>query len=96
MTKLEILAELRALRDGCDQEDPNMIQAIRALDIAIETFYILADDYISRSEAITALAKEYNYRWSQEKDFGGLKMAWIEKAINSVPPVISEQKETYK
>lgn len=45
------------------------------------------DDYIKRSDALEALKAEYN-RKAAEGDFPigfGLKLAWIEKALNSVP-----------
>ncbi len=42
--------------------------------------------YIDRKQVMEYLTKEYNYRHSQgERD--GLKLAWIEKAVNSTPTV---------
>lgn len=42
------------------------------------------DDLVSRQAVLEALLKEYNYRFMQG-DRGGLKLAWIEKAVDSVP-----------
>ena len=39
---------------------------------------------------IDSVTKEYNRRREIEKDFYGLKLAWIEKAINSVTEVKHE------
>ena len=40
-------------------------------------------DYIRREDAMAALKDEYNRRRSGY----GLRLAWIEKAVNDVPPV---------
>lgn len=40
-----------------------------------------------RRAVIDSVTKEYNRRREIEKDFNGLKLAWIEKAINSVTEV---------
>lgn len=41
---------------------------------------------ITRADAIASLAAEYNRRWKEEGgSFGGLKLAWAEKAINDTP-----------
>lgn len=40
-----------------------------------------------RRTVIDAVTKEYNRRREIEEDFNGLKLAWIEKAINSVTEV---------
>jgi hypothetical protein len=40
-----------------------------------------------RRAVIDSVTKEYNRRRELEKDFNGLKLAWIEKAINSVTEV---------
>lgn len=40
-----------------------------------------------RRAVIDAVTKEYNRRREIEEDFNGLKLAWIEKAINSVTEV---------
>ena len=40
-----------------------------------------------RRAVIDSVTKEYNRRREMEKDFNGLKLAWIEKAINSVTEV---------
>lgn len=40
----------------------------------------MGDEYISRSDAMKAITEEYNRR----RDGDGLKLAWIEKALNSV------------
>lgn len=42
----------------------------------------MGDEYISRSDAMKAITEEYNRR----RDGDGLKLAWIEKALNSVKP----------
>lgn len=48
------------------------------------------EDLISRKEAMKELTAEYNRRYALgEKD--GLRLAWIEKAINSAPSVSIEQ-----
>lgn len=51
-----------------------------------------ADEAAALTEAqkravIDSVTKEYNRRREMEKDFNGLKLAWIEKAINSVTEV---------
>lgn len=43
-----------------------------------------------RRAVIDSVTKEYNRRREIEKDFNGLKLAWIEKAINSVTGVKHE------
>lgn len=43
-----------------------------------------------RRAVIDAVTKEYNRRREIEEDFNGLKLAWIEKAINSVAEVEHE------
>ena len=43
-----------------------------------------------RRAVIDSVTAEYNRRWEMEKDFNGLKLAWIEKAINSVTEVKHE------
>ena len=45
---------------------------------------------VQRRAVIDAVTKEYNRRREIEKDFNGLKLAWIEKAINSVTEVKHE------
>lgn len=45
----------------------------------------MRDGLVSRIKIMAALVKEYNYRRQQEDWEGGLKLAWIEKAVNSVP-----------
>ena len=45
---------------------------------------------VQRRAVIDAVTAEYNRRWEMEKDFNGLKLAWIEKAINSVTEVKHE------
>lgn len=42
---------------------------------------------VQRRAVIDAVTKEYNRRREIEEDFNGLKLAWIEKAINSVTEV---------
>ena len=41
-------------------------------------------ELISRKAVMQALCREYNYRF-QQGERGGLRLAWIEKAVNSVP-----------
>lgn len=43
-----------------------------------------------RRAVIDSVTKEYNRRMKIEKDFNGLKLAWIEKAVNSVTEVKHE------
>lgn len=43
-----------------------------------------------RRAVIDSVTKEYNRRREIEEDFNGLKLAWIEKAINSVTGVKHE------
>lgn len=43
----------------------------------------LKDDLVRRGDVMDELVKEYNRRWQE----GGLKLAWIEKAVNSAGPV---------
>lgn len=45
----------------------------------------MRDDLISRREVMDSLTNEYNRRF-MAGDRGGLKMAWIEKAVDDVPP----------
>ena len=45
---------------------------------------------VQRRAVLDAVTAEYNRRWEMEKDFNGLKLAWIEKAINSVTEVKHE------
>ena len=49
-------------------------------------------DLISRSEALESLKKEYNRRHTGD----GLKLAWIEKAINDVPSAEVEDEDDGK
>ena len=46
-------------------------------------------DLVHRDEVMAALVAEYNRRY-MEGDRGGLKLAWIEKAVNSVPAADEE------
>ena len=41
----------------------------------------MRDDIVSRREVMASLVAEYNRRYSE----GGLKLAWIEKAVNDTP-----------
>lgn len=41
----------------------------------------MRDDIVSRSAVMASLVAEYNRRYSE----GGLKLAWIEKAVNDTP-----------
>lgn len=41
------------------------------------------EDTVSREEVMRALKEEYNRRWTMGER-AGLKLAWIEKAVNSV------------
>jgi hypothetical protein len=43
----------------------------------------LRDDLVRRGDVMDELVKEYNRRWQE----GGLKLAWIEKAVDSARPV---------
>lgn len=43
----------------------------------------LKDDLVRRGDVMDELVKEYNRRWQE----GGLKLAWIEKAVDSARPV---------
>lgn len=43
----------------------------------------LRDDLVRRGDVMDELVKEYNKRWQE----GGLKLAWIEKAVDSARPV---------
>lgn len=42
------------------------------------------NDLVRREDVMQALLAEYNRRF-MAGDRGGLKLAWIEKAVNSVP-----------
>jgi hypothetical protein len=44
------------------------------------------NDLVRREDVMQALLAEYNRRF-MAGDRGGLKLAWIEKAVNSVPAV---------
>lgn len=44
------------------------------------------DELVRRGDVMKALTKEYNDRYKE----GGLKLAWIEKAVNSVTEVKHE------
>lgn len=46
-------------------------------------------EYIGRQEVMKAIAEEYNRKGTND----GLKLAWIEKAVNSVPAWIPIEKE---
>lgn len=41
----------------------------------------MRNDLVIRSEVMRSLTEEYNRRYKE----GGLKLAWIEKAVNEVP-----------
>lgn len=41
----------------------------------------MRDDIVSRQEVMASLVAEYNRRYNE----GGLKLAWIEKAVNEAP-----------
>ena len=41
----------------------------------------MRNDLVIRSEIMRSLTEEYNRRYKE----GGLKLAWIEKAVNDVP-----------
>lgn len=43
----------------------------------------LKNDLVRRGDVMDELVKEYNRRWQE----GGLKLAWIEKAVDSARPV---------
>lgn len=49
-------------------------------------------DLVSRQEVKKELAAEYNRRF-MAGDRGGLKMAWIEKAVDDVPSAQVERKK---
>ena len=46
----------------------------------------MKDDTVSRAAVMESLTKEYNRRRTGD----GLKLAWIEKAVNEVPEVKTE------
>lgn len=46
----------------------------------------MKDDTVSRAAVMESLTKEYNRRRTGD----GLKLAWIEKAVNDVPEVKTE------
>jgi hypothetical protein len=46
------------------------------------------NDLVRREDVMQALLAEYNRRF-MAGDRGGLKLAWIEKAVNSVPPAVN-------
>ena len=46
------------------------------------------DDTISRKAVMESLTREYNRRFKE----GGLKLAWIEKAVNETPAAQSEER----
>lgn len=43
----------------------------------------MRNDLVRRGDVMDELVKEYNRRWQE----GGLKLAWIEKAVDSARPV---------
>ncbi|MBR3238976.1 MAG: hypothetical protein IKF99_11120 [Oscillospiraceae bacterium] len=52
---------------------------------------MMRTDLVRRDEVMKALVTEYNRRYAAgEKD--GLRLAWIEKAVNSVPADPSVEK----
>ena len=52
---------------------------------------MMRDDLVRRDEVMKALIAEYDRRF-MEGDRGGLRLAWIEKAVNSVPADPSVEK----
>lgn len=51
----------------------------------------MRNDLVKRNEVMESLANEYNKRYRVEGDtFRGLKLAWIEKAINDVHSAVPE------
>jgi len=50
------------------------------------------NDLVRREDVMQALLAEYNRRF-MAGDRGGLKLAWIEKAVNSVPPAVNDAGE---
>lgn len=51
----------------------------------------MRNDLVKRNEVMESLANEYNKRYRVEGDsFRGLKLAWIEKAINDVHLAVPE------
>lgn len=50
------------------------------------------NDLVRREDVMQALLAEYNRRF-MAGDRGGLKLAWIEKAVNSVPAVNAAEEE---
>lgn len=47
------------------------------------------DDLVRRGDVMDELVKEYNRRWQE----GGLKLAWIEKAVDSARPVAQPERK---
>lgn len=45
----------------------------------------MRSELVDRAEVMESLVREYYIRWSEQ----GLKLAWIEKAVNEVKPVDS-------
>lgn len=45
----------------------------------------MRSELVDRAEVMASLVREYNIRWNEQ----GLKLAWIEKAVNEVKPVDS-------
>lgn len=45
----------------------------------------MRSELVDRAEVMASLVREYNIRWPE----GGLKLAWIEKAVSEVKPVDS-------
>lgn len=41
----------------------------------------MRSELVDRAKVMESLTKEYNIRWDER----GLKLAWIEKAVNEVP-----------
>lgn len=41
----------------------------------------MKSELVDRAKVMESLTKEYNIRWDER----GLKLAWIEKAVNEVP-----------
>ena len=49
----------------------------------------MMDDFVERNAVMNSIIAEYN----RKGDRDGLKLAWIEKAVNSVPAVNAAGKE---
>lgn len=49
----------------------------------------MRNDTVNRAAVMDALVREYNRRYLEHHE-AGLKLAWIEKAVNEVPTIDAE------